>query len=182
MSGSDPISPTPTDGSLVDLPLRAEATDGFALPSTGGRDGPLLWRAASLSARATAGAADAAAVLCTTAAALLLAARTAGRSPEWHALGWSAAFALYLSLFATVVPLVLFGKTLGMAVAGLSARPSREGRRLTLRESLTRWLGTLLTGATLGLAVLWAAIQPDGQTLADRLSGRPLVEDGNEEL
>ena len=177
MSGSDrtPRFPTP-ESALVDLPLRPVPAD--APFSNGERPESIPTRAASLSARATAGAADAAAVLCTTAAALLLAARMTGYPLAFHALGWAAGFALYLSLFVTIVPLFFFGKTLGMSLAGLCAQPSPTGRRLTIGEAMRRWLGTLLTGASLGLAVLWSAVRADGQTVADRLSGRPLVEDG----
>jgi hypothetical protein len=113
---------------------------------------------------------------------LLAAMKAAGRAPELAALGWSAAFVLYLSFFATVLPLVLFGRTLGMAIARLSAQPATAGRRLTSWESVRRWFGTLLTGATLGLALLWTAGHSEARTPADRLSRRPLVEDGNERL
>jgi RDD family protein len=121
-------------------------------------------------------------VLCTTAAALLFASRVTGQAIGWNAIGWAAAFALYLSLFVTVVPLFFFGRTPGMSLAGLCAQPSLSGRRLTAGEAALRWLGTLLTGISFGLAVLWSAIRADGQTVADRLSGRPLVEDGDWEL
>jgi RDD family protein len=180
LSGSDrtPQFPTP-ESALVDLPLGP--SQGVPSPSAERPEG-IPTRAASLSARATAGAADAAAVLCTTAAALLFASRVTGQAVGWNAIGWAAAFALYLSLFVTVVPLFFFGKTPGMSLAGLCAQPSPSGRRLTAGEAALRWLGTLLTGVSFGLAVLWSAVRADGQTVADRLSGRPLVEDGEWEL
>jgi hypothetical protein len=168
---------------LVDLPLRPGPGEPFAARSPSEpveAESQLL--AAPLSPRATAFAADAAALLLMTAAALLAAMKAAGRAPGLAALGWSAAFVLYLSFFATVLPLTLFGRTLGMAIARLSAQPATDGRRLNSWESVRRWVGTLLTAATLGLALLWTGGHSEARTPADRLSGRPLVQEGNEEL
>ena len=79
--------------------------------------------AAPLSARFSAAAADAAAVLLLTALAILAARLRTGASPGPSGLLWIGAFVLYLSAFATIVPIVAFGRTIGMALADLSARP-----------------------------------------------------------
>ncbi len=84
---------------------------------------PAPGAAAPLSARFSAAAADAAAVLLLTALAILAARLRTGASPGPSGLLWIAAFVLYLSAFATIVPIVAFGRTIGMALADLSARP-----------------------------------------------------------
>ena len=76
-----------------------------------------------------------------------------------------------------VVPLVLFGRTVGMALAGLAARDDGTGRRLTATEAARRWAGTLATVAAVGLPLLFTARDPEAPTLADRLSGRTLARD-----
>jgi uncharacterized RDD family membrane protein YckC len=80
------------------------------------------------------------------------------------------ALALYLAAFSflyTVVPLAFWGHTPGMAWAGLASR-SRDGEPLAFGQTVRRWLGGLLTVATLGLPLLLAL---SGRSLADRLSG-----------
>jgi RDD family protein len=182
LTARDPNASTPLEGPLADLPLRPaqeEFPTPFAPPE--GTDSAFP-KPAPLSRRAVALGADAAAAFFTTAAALLAATRVAQRPLGLAAAGWSGAFAFGLFFFATVVPLALFGRTPGMALAGVSAAPSSAGRRLTLSEALARWFGTVLAAATLGLALLWGHGAAGERTPADRLSGRPLVEDGNEEL
>ena len=179
-SEHDARSPTSTRG-LVDLPLVSGAapTPGRVILRTPAvpaaevappeRDG----RAAPLSARGAAFAADAALVLLLAAAALLAA--TAGRGQPLRVQGllWTAVFALYLSFFSTVVPLILFGKTVGMALTGLTAR-GRRGSPLTAAESARRWLGTALTAATLGVPLVVTGRDRQAPSPGDRLSGRPL--------
>ena len=63
-------------------------------------------------------------VLLMTALAVLAARLFTGASPDPRGLLWVAAFALYLSAFATIVPLVVFGRTVGMALADLTVRSS----------------------------------------------------------
>lgn len=182
MTASDRTASTPLEGPLADLPLRpGQDEPPTPLPLAEGTDTGFS-RPAPLSRRAAALGADAAAALFTTAAALLAATRVAQRSLGPAAMGWSGAFAFGLFFFATVVPLALFGRTPGMALAGVCAAPSSGGRRLTLSEALARWLGTVLAAVTLGLALLWRGAAASARTPADRLSGRPLVEDGNAEL
>ncbi len=166
---------------LVDLPLR-DAPEVFSLPlaSAEAARETAPECVAPLASRWTAFAADAAVVLLLVTAAILGATAARGQGPRLWGLLWAAAFAADLSFFATVFPLILFGRTVGMALAGLSARESGAGRRLNLAESCRRWLGTLVTAVTLGLPLLFDRLNrrnPEAGTLADRLSGRPLVRD-----
>ncbi len=138
--------------------------------------GPRL-EAAPLSARVTAAAADAAAVLLLTAVAILAARLRTGASPGPAGLLWVAAFVVYLSAFATVVPLVAFGRTLGMSLADLSARPAAASPGVPAATALRRWLGTLATAATGGLLLFWTARDAQAPTPADRFSGCALIGD-----
>ena len=80
-------------------------------------------RIAPLSARCTAAAADAAAILLVEALAVLGARMATGLSPRPSGVVWVVGFLIPLSLLATVPALILFGKTVGMALAELSAIP-----------------------------------------------------------
>jgi hypothetical protein len=164
---------------LVDLPLRSEdaGTSFRAVAADAVEKIDSVQAAAGLGPRAGAFVADAATILLVWAAALLAAAALRGETPGPAALPWAAAFALLLSFFATVPALVLFGRTVGMAVAGLVARAGPPGRRLTSDEAVRRWLGTLATAASLGVVLLWTAWSPEAPTPADRLSRRPLAEE-----
>lgn len=161
---------------FADLPLRPEPpldlaasrADTVAVPSG----------TASISDRAIGVAADAATAILLVLVALLGAFAARGRTPRFEGLGWAAAFAVDVSFFATVVPLVLFGRTPGMSLAGIAARDDGAGRHLTPSEAVRRWVGTVLTLAGLGLPLFWTARDPEAPTLADRLSGRTLVRDG----
>jgi hypothetical protein len=106
---------------------------------------------------------------------LLVAASLRDRWPSVSGLLWVGAFAVYFSFFAVVVPLFLFGRTVGMALSGLSAVPRGGSRRLTPREAALRWAGTLLTFGSLGLSLLFTRGEREAPTLADGLSGRPLL-------
>jgi hypothetical protein len=161
---------------FADLPLRPEPPLDLAAPRTGAIALPS--GTASLSDRAIGVAADAATAVLLVLVALLGAFAARGRTPRFEGLGWAAAFALDVSFFATVVPLVLFGRTVGMSLAGLVARDDGAGRHLTPSEAARRWVGTLLTLAGLGVPLFWTARDPEAPTLADRLSGRTLVRDG----
>jgi len=130
---------------------------------------------APLLARAGAVAADAALVSLVVLIALLGAAAARDRWPTLRGLSWAAAFGVYVSFFATVVPLVLFGRTVGMALSDLAAAPRDGTRRLGLREAALRWTGTALTVATLGLSLLFTHRDAAAPTLADGLSGRPIL-------
>ena len=132
--------------------------------------------AAPLSARCSAAAADAAAVLLLTALAILAARLRTGATPGPSGLLWVAAFVLFLSAVATVVPIVAFGRTIGMALADLSARTD-AGAGVPARAAFRRWLGTLATAATGGLLLFWTARDMRAPTPADRLSGCALIGD-----
>jgi hypothetical protein len=168
----------------VDLPLSPAAGQSPALSLRAGeaaaapaRDG----RAAPLPARGAAFAADAALVLLLAAVALLAATAGRGQSLRLQGLAWTAVFALYLSFFSTVVPLILFGKTVGMALTGLTAR-GRKGSPLTAAESARRWLGTVLTLVSLGIPLLVTRRDREAPSPGDRMSGRPLTWETGEQL
>jgi uncharacterized RDD family membrane protein YckC len=94
-------------------------------------------------------------------------ARLLGAEPnlaDWPAL---ALFLLAFSFLYTILPLAFWGQTLGMTWAGLSSR-NRDGEPLTFDQTARRWLGGLLTSATLGLPLLFAG---RSRTLTDLLSG-----------
>jgi hypothetical protein len=169
---------------LVDLPL-GSAADLSPAPSL--RDGEAATpaardgRAAPLPARGAAFAADAALVLLLAAVALLAATAGSGQALRLQGLAWTAIFALYLSFFSTVVPLIFFGKTVGMALTGLTARASK-GLPLTAAESARRWLGTVLTLASLGLPLLVTRRDREAPSPGDRMSGRPLTWEAGEQF
>lgn len=160
---------------LEDFPLQEEI--GFeaprALPGTERPEpgtGPV---AAPLGVRLSAAAADAAVLLLLAALAILGSRVLTGQSPRPAGIPWVLGFLVYLSLFATVPPLVLFGRTVGMAISDLSARPGFEAG-LGAGQALRRWAATLATAATAGVLLLWTWRSPDSPTPADRFSGCPL--------
>jgi hypothetical protein len=172
-----PDPPARSSEPLVDLPLRA-AEDSSAVPGAGAASQGGL--AAGLAVRAASLAADAILVILLAAVSVLAAAALSGRVVRPEGLWWTAVFAVYATFFSTVLPLLLFGKTVGMALTGLTARgPGREAP-LTLGESVRRWLGTALALAGLGLPLLATLRSGDAPTLADRISGRPLAQEGIE--
>jgi hypothetical protein len=130
---------------------------------------------APLAARWSAAAADAAAILLIGALAILAARAATGRSPHVSGAVWTLGFLLLLSLCATVPALLLFGKTVGMALAELTTHSGEPGARVSVGAAFRRWVGTLVTAATAGLALLWTVRSADAPTPADRLSGHPLT-------
>src|SRR5215831_13217450 len=119
--------------------------------------------AAPLGPRLTAAAADAAVVLLLAAIALLGARVLTGAVPRPAGMPWALGFVLYLSFFATVLPLVLFGRTVGMAIADLSAR-SESDAGMPASAAARRWAGTLAATASAGLALLWTRRDPERPT------------------
>jgi hypothetical protein len=176
-----PDSSASRSPAFVDLPLRPAAAGITRAPArvpesaASGARAP----AAPLSARGAAFAADGALVLLLVAAALLAATAGRGRTFEISGLLWTGVFAFYLSFFSTVVPLILFGKTVGMALTGLTARGLR-GSPLTAAQSARRWLGTALTLFTLGVPLLVTRRDLGAPSPGDRLSGRPLCWESRE--
>jgi len=166
----------PVDPRLVDFPLRAEPVADLGLPTPAPPPVPASGLAL-LPDRAIGTAADAAVSILLVLVGLLAAYAARGRTPQFAGLGWASVFALYVSFFVVVVPLVFFGRTVGMALAGLAARDDGAGRRLTATEATRRWAGTLATVAAVGLPLFFTARDPEAPTLADRLSGRTLARD-----
>jgi RDD family len=165
-------------------PDSAERLEDFPLHAETGIDRPPLLPAADpvpssatgapLLPRFYAAAADAAVVLLLTAIAILAARIGTGRSPQGAGLAWAIAFTVYLSAIVTVLPLVLFGRTIGMALSDLSVRGDGFGAGLDPAAALRRWAGTIATAATAGLLLLATLRGSDHATPADRFSGHTL--------
>ena len=173
----EPTDHEKSDEPLDDFPLRPEPP--LDLGSTSPAEVPAIPSgAASLPDRALGTAADVATSVLVVLVALLAAFAARGRTPRISGLGWAALFALCVSFVAVVVPLVLFGRTVGMALAGLIARDDGAGRHLTPSEAARRWTGTLLSVVGIGVPLLFTLSNAAAPTPADRLSGRTLVRDG----
>ena len=171
-------------GVLDDFPLHPgipelpRQTHAVAEPETGEAARPESGPAAApLSSRWTAAAADAALVLLLTAAAILAARSATGRTPSVSGLVWAGAFLVFLSFFAVVPALVLFGKTVGMALADLSVRSDAGAAGIDAAAASRRWAGTLATGVSAGLPLIWTSADAQAPTPADRFSGRALTVD-----
>jgi hypothetical protein len=112
-----------------------------------------------------------------TALAILAARLRTGATPGPSGLLWVGAFVVFLSAVATVVPIVAFGRTIGMALADLSARPGAGSPGVPAAAAFRRWVGTLATAATGGLLLFWTARDAQSPTPADRFSGCALIGD-----
>lgn len=156
---------------LVDFPLRFE---GEPVPLFAAPERPLA-SAATLGPRLLAFAGDAAASVLAVSLGLLGGAAASGRTPRAEGLLWAGAFGIYFSFVLVVLSLTLFGRTVGMALAGLEARPGPAGKRLLPGEAVRRWIGTVFAAATAGAPLFWTARDPAAPTPADRFSGRALV-------
>ena len=77
-------------------------------------------------------------------------------------------FLLSFSFLYSVLPLAFWGRTPGMTLAGLKAT-SREGKPMTFRQAVLRWLGSALTVALAGLPLLLAL--GGRRSLTDLISG-----------
>jgi uncharacterized RDD family membrane protein YckC len=77
-----------------------------------------------------------------------------------------AVFLLSFSFLYTVLPLAFWGQSLGMAWSGITSR-NRDGEPLTFEQTARRWLGGLVTAATLGLPALVSS----RRSLSDLVSG-----------
>lgn len=87
-------------------------------------------------------------------------------------LGGVLVFVLDFSFLYLLLPLAFWGRTPGMAWAGVRAI-ALDGGLLTFRRCAVRWFVGVLTVATGGLLALVALI--GRRSLADRLSGSRLV-------
>lgn len=124
-------------------------------------------RAASLARRWQAGLVDLGAHLAM-AVLLGLGAWLLGARIGWGQAGGLTLFLTVFSFLYTVYSLAFWGQTPGMLLARVVARSDEHGA-LTFGQTALRWLGGLLTLATLGLASLLALF--GGRSLSDRLSG-----------
>ena len=97
----------------------------------------------------------------------LLGVRGMGVRPALAAWPAFTLFLLSFSFLYTVLPLAFWGHTLGMAWKGITSR-NRDGEPLTFDQTVRRWLGGLVTVATLGLPLL---VTGDRRSLTDVLSG-----------
>jgi hypothetical protein len=158
---------------LREEPLRAPETRAAAEPEHERSSGPEP--VATLGLRAIAFAADLSGASLAVTIALMAAVAWAGRGPRLPGLAWAAAFGVLFSFVFVGLPLALFGRTVGMSLAGLAARPGPVGRVLTPSEAFKRWAGTALAAISLGLPLWLGRRDPERPTLADRLSGRSLV-------
>ena len=168
----------PAAPSLADFPIHGDRAGGLEpavalpVPAPPGGSG-----AARLLPRMIAFAADVAGTSLAVTLALVAAAAATGRAPRPSGLAWAGAFALAFSYAFVALPLTLFGRTVGMSLAGLSTRGGAAGRGLTPSEAARRWLGTAGAAAGLGVPLLFTRRDRERPTPADRLSGRPLVRD-----
>ncbi|HEY7111803.1 MAG TPA: RDD family protein [Thermoanaerobaculia bacterium] len=157
---------------LQEEPLRGSETRASAAPAAA-EVGPEP--VATLGARALAFAADVAGASLAVTVALMAAVAWVGRGPRTTGLAWAGAFGALFSLVFVGLPLTLFGRTVGMSLAGLAARPGPSGRGMTPSEASRRWAGTALAAISLGLPLWLGRRDPERPTPADRLSGRTLV-------
>jgi len=88
---------------------------------------------------------------------------------------------LGLQLYALLAPLVFFswfwmhgGQTLGMRAWRMKLL-SNDGTAVTLRQSLIRYAGAMLSLLALGLGYLWILFDRNGLAWHDRLSNTRLV-------
>lgn len=82
---------------------------------------------------------------------------------------WPAALTFHVafSFLYFVLPLAFWGRTPGMARAGLVAR-TPDGAHVSFSQAAARWFGACVTGVFLGVPLLLAVT---GRSLSDRLSG-----------
>ena len=97
-----------------------------------------------------------------------------GVRPQPQTLPGLALLLVVFSLVFVVVPLAFWGKTAGMAAAGLVCRAA-GAQPLTFGEAARRWLGSLLTVLAFGLPAL--PVLAGRRSLADWLSGTVLIRD-----
>ena len=161
---------------LADFPLGADAgvpaVPAAAPPAPAAETSEPV---APLSGRALAFAADLAGTSLAVTLALMAAVAVIGKAPRPSGLPWAAAFGVVFSFVFVALPLALFGRTVGMSLAGIAAAPGPAGRGLTPSEAARRWAGTAATALTFGLALITTVRDPLRPTPADRMSGRALV-------
>jgi len=167
----------PPSEALADFPLHDGTSRAIASrPAPTAEDPPASSEpVATLGPRAVAFAADLAGASLAVTIALMGAVAWAGRGPRPPGLAWAAAFGVLFSFVFVGLPLTLFGRTVGMSLAGLAACPGPSGRGMTPGEASRRWTGTAIAAIALGLPLWLGRRDPERPTPADRLSGRTLV-------
>lgn len=92
----------------------------------------------------------------------------------WQAIGPRVGWETLLAMTYTVACTGQMGATVGKLVIG--ARIIRiDGSRLGLGKAFQRWLGTVLSGFTLGIGYLLVAFRADKRALHDLLAGTQVV-------
>jgi hypothetical protein len=164
----------PDRPSLFDLPLadgeRQAASPWVEEPADGEPEGAGVWAltpAASLRDRFQAGVGDLALHALVGFLVVLVLELLHFRVRLEH-LPALALFLLTFSFPAITVPLAFWGRTAGMAMAGLIAR-SEHAALPSFGQAFRRWLGLLVSLLLLGLPTLAALV--GGRSLADRWSG-----------
>jgi hypothetical protein len=64
-----------------------------------------------------------------------------------------------------------------MALADLTVRSETGAAGIDAAAASRRWIGTLATGVSAGVPLIWTAEDAQAPTPADRLSGRALTVD-----
>ena len=98
---------------------------------------------------------------------LWLGIRMLGVSTDMAAIGLIGLFLVPFSYLYQVFPLAFWGRTPGMARAGLVAK-GRDGGSLTFSQASLRWVASLVTVCLAGLP--WIVTAVTGRSLADRFS------------
>jgi uncharacterized RDD family membrane protein YckC len=165
-SSARPVPAEPVLPLTPARPPKDRSTSAAHPADTGSEPDPDGESVVGLKSRFMAGGADLL-VHAAVAVAAIAGSRLLGAPPSLSDWPPVALFLLTFSFLYTVLPLAFWGQTLGMAWAGLHAR-SRDGEALTFDQTARRWLGGLVTAATLGLPLLATGSR---RSLSDRVSG-----------
>jgi uncharacterized RDD family membrane protein YckC len=159
--GAPPVPVAPVGVAQVELPIEPVSSAGpkQVPPRSEPRPAPILGRlkAALLDVGAMLG------VL----AVLLAGGAVLGAPSGLSALPYYLPTWLLFSFLYHVVPFIFWGRTPGMALAGLTARTT-EGEAMTGAQAVRRWIALQATLVLLGLPGL---VSLTGRSLTDRASG-----------
>lgn len=142
------------------LPIEQEPERAGAVPAT-----PVGPQVAPLAGRIQAAALDAV-VLAAVLISLLAGGTLLGAPADLQALPFYLPTWLLFGFLYFVIPLLFWGRTPGMAYAGVIARGS-NGAPLSVGQAIRRWMASM---ATMGLIGLPGLVALSGRSLADRLS------------
>ena len=162
----EPEPAAPATAAAADSPPRPDAPEDAAPGRPSAAKPAAKPAVATLRRRAAAGLADLAVCV---AVGVVLSVALLAQGLRLAAADWPAGalFLLTFSFLYSVLPLAFWGRTPGMALAGLRTT-SRDGRPLSFRQAILNWLGSVLTMALAGLPLLLAL---GGDSLSDRISG-----------